>query len=133
MKKEDVLISLSRILSDVICFDGFVEELRDLIAKSGKELLVFTLLIGRLSTLASEGVSVTRYKEFENISNGIYSMHLAGTGFNIRILFGFLPNRMPVLLLPFYERGKKKATDYSRHLPTAIERLRIKKEEYNRE
>ncbi len=57
-------------------------------------------------------------------------MHLTGKGFNLRILYAFLANQSPVLLLAFHERAGKRKTDYSGYIPQAAERLRQKKEEF---
>ena len=100
MNKEDALRQLLNYLAMIDTHDDFTPE-----------LLAF------------------RHKEFENIGGGLYSMHLAGKGFNLRILYAFLANQSPVLLLAFHERAGKRKTDYSGYIPQAAERLRQKKEE----
>jgi hypothetical protein len=132
MNKDDVLTYLCRLLGSICYVEDMLQELLKLIAGSGSEVSVFALLIKQLHILAEEGTQAVQFKEFENIGNGIYSMHLTGKGFNIRILYGFLPNREPVLLA-FHERAGKKKTDYTGYLAPAKTRLESKKEEYNRE
>lgn len=105
-------------------------ELLALIAESGVEEAVFRLILLRLHMLQALGVEATRHKEFEPIKSGLYSMHLAGKGFNIRILYSFLPNRKPVLLLAFYEREGKRKTDYTPYIDPALSRLQRFKEEF---
>jgi hypothetical protein len=50
-------------------------------------------------------------------------MRLSGSEFNIRILYGFLPSGKPVLLLAFYERSGKRASDYTNNIFAAKKRL----------
>lgn len=131
MKKESVITCLTKILYGILFHDLFLSEIIHLISESGFEEKVFTLLVARLRLLSTRGVAVTQAKEFESIGNGLYSMHLAGKGFNLRILFSFLPNRQPVLLLAFHEREGKNKTDYSTYLEPALSRFAEKKEDYN--
>lgn len=133
MNKETVLQNLLSILGAVQLFPSFIEEFMGIIALSGYEDKLFKLLITRLRQLAALGLEATRLEEFENLGDGLYSLHLAGKPFNVRILYSFLPNRQPVLLLPFYERGRKKKTDYTSHIPAARGRLEALKEEHYRE
>lgn len=130
MNRETVLASLKGIIGAFCATEAFLRELLDLIAEKGIEASFFSLLVARLRLLAVEGVKAVRHKEFELIGNGIYSMHLARKGYNIRILYGFLPNGEPALLLAFYERGGKRKTDYTPYLRPAAERLQVKIEEF---
>lgn len=130
MNREFVFEQLKNILKGILFHDAFLSELLNLVAGSGFEKTVFRLLIARLQLLNTYGIMVTSVKEFENIGNGLFSMHLAGRGFNLRILFSFLPNSQPVLLLAFHEREGKRKTDYSTYLEPALSRLDAKKEDY---
>ena len=121
---------LAEYLRGILCHRLFANEFLERIAGTGKEKKVFTLLSTRLMVLNAKGIHVVEDKEFENIGNGLYSMHLSGSGFNLRILFAFLPNSQPVLLLAFYERGGKGKTDYSSNIKTALSRLDQMKEDY---
>ena len=129
MNKEDALRQLLNYLAMIDTHDDFTPELLALIAGSGTEADVFRLLVMRLTMLKALGIHAVRHKEFENIGGGLYSMHLAGKGFNLRILYAFLANQSPVLLLALHERAGKRKTDYSGYIPQAAERLRQKKEE----
>lgn len=95
------------------------------ISGSGWEKQFFNLLLTRLKYLKEHGVHATKHKEFELLgeTNGLYSMHLFGKGFNIRILYAFAPNNRPVLLLGFFERSGKKKTDYTQYITLAQQRL----------
>ena len=117
-------------LESIEVSDTLVSELVKIVAETGNELSVFKIFIQRLSFLQSLGALAVRHKEFESIGDGLFSMHLAGTDFNIRILYSFLPNRQPVLLLAFYERGGKRKTDYTPYKDPALSRLKQIKEEF---
>lgn len=123
MNKESVLKVLLTYLSSISYHLDLPQELLSQITGSGFELKFFSLLVSRLRQLSIQGIQATVLKEFEPLGEGLYSMHLAGKGFNIRILYGFMPNGQPALLHAFYEREGKKKTDYSSHIPVAKSRL----------
>ncbi len=133
MNQNDVLRLFSELLGALHLAPEFLSEFVSLITKSGKESVVFRLLVARIAALSSMGVMVTVLKEFEPLGDGIYSFHLTGNGFNYRILFGFLPNRKPVFLFPFYERGGKRKTDYSGKIDIAKNRLERELKRYESE
>lgn len=133
MNKTNFLKHLLTCLGQMRISPELVDELCDILVRSGKEFKFITLLATRLSTLASLGARAANEPEFESIGGGLFSMHFAAAGFNIRILYSFLPNREPVLLLAFYEREGKGKTDYSLKLEPAKERLRRLKEEFENE
>ncbi len=128
MNKAAVIQMLLRLLGSFQCCSELVDELEEMLAGTGIEERFFTLLVQRLQILSQYGTSAVRIKEFESIGNGLFSMHLTGPGFNIRILYSFLPDRNPVLLHAFYERGGKKVTDYTQSIPVALKRLAFEKE-----
>ena len=133
MNREMLMIYLLSYLSDFEIVDSLITNLLDIAAGSGYEDALIKLLVKRLHQLSSWGVLATNHEEFESLGNSIFSMHLAGKGFNIRILYSFLPNRQPVLLLAFYERSGKKNTDYTPYIPTAIALFESEKEAFYRE
>ena len=130
MNRESALQLLISLLAGIEIFPGFIDELVDIIALSGREMSFIKRLAARLAVLAELGVLATAHKEIEPIEQGIFSLHVTDRDYNIRILYGFLPNGAPVLLLPFYERGGKKKTDYTPYVMPAAERLREAKEEF---
>ena len=132
MNKQDALQFLLSILSSFYVHPLLAHELIDHIGASGKEPKIFALLTARLLQLSAMGAETVRLKEFESIGEGLFSMHLTGSGFNIRILYSFFTNRDPVLLHAFYERGGKNKTDYSTHIPIAKERFNQMKRELQR-
>lgn len=123
MNKKAVLELLNDILRTVLHHFELQNELSDLISGSGFEIKFITLLVARLQQLAARGIQATVLQEFEPLSSGLYSMHLSGKGFNLRILYGFMPNGQPALLRAFHERAGKRRTDYSSHIPVAASRL----------
>lgn len=124
MNKDDVVRFLAELLKNFWVHGSLTHELVALIAQTGVEQKVFNTLLTRLKFLKIQGIMATRHKEFEPISNGIYSMHITGNGFNLRILYSFAPDKSPVLLLAFYERAGKKKTDYTPHVPVAVQRMK---------
>lgn len=130
MNKNSVLEWLRMYLSDILCHSEFIPGLLSLITGSGFEEKFFRLLVARLQMLSSRGAKAVIAKEFESIGGGLFSMHLSGRGFNIRILYGFLPNQQPVLLSSFHERAGKKVTDYSAYIPEAQARLEQMRKEF---
>ena len=133
MNRDSALQLLLQHLSNILCHSAFIPGLLSLIAGTGFEEKFFRLLVARLQMLSSRGINATAAKEFEPLGAGLYSMHLTGRGFNIRILYGFLPNRQPVLLSSFHERGGKKATDYSTYIPEAQNRLNEIRKDFKNE
>ena len=132
MKTKDFLTLLLDVFKSFDVHPAMIEELLKILAASGNEKNVLRMLAVRLKILRAYGAEAVKHEEFESIKNGhgLYSMHLAQSNFNLRILYAFLPNKMPCLLLCFYKRSKKSNTDYSKHIPLALERLKEKMEEY---
>jgi len=62
------------------------------------------------------------HEEFEHLGGGIYSFHIAIKNKNIRILYTLLGNNI-ILLLAFFERAGKSATDYTRKIEEANYRI----------
>lgn len=133
MNKREVLDLLIQLLGSIRLAPEFVSELVSLIAKSGYERDVIRILSLRLRFLNQEGKFAVRGKEFEQINASIFSLHMTGKGFNLRILFAFLPNDEPVFLYPFFERAGKRKTDYTSKILLAEERFEKEMEEYARE
>ncbi|MBR2365794.1 MAG: hypothetical protein IKM36_03560 [Oscillospiraceae bacterium] len=133
MNKDNVLKILYALLGSFRVFESLIEEFTQCIAAGGAEKSVIKKLTLRLKQLSLLGKSAITLEEFERINETIYSMHVQGKGFNIRILYSFLPNGEPVLLLAFHERAGHRSTDYTPYLKPAAERFRVMKEEYENE
>lgn len=130
MNNAQILGFLNDYLRGFTFHPQLVEELLSLICGSGFEKRFFRDLVQKLTILRALGVNATQHEEFESIGKRLYSMHMNGAGFNIRILYSFLPDRQPVLLLAFYERAGKNKTDYSGYLEPALSRMRGSQEEH---
>ena len=124
MNRDDILQFLSALLSGFWVHKSLIDDLLPILSNSGSETKFFNLLLARLKWLLERGVQATTHKEFEPISNGIYSMHMAGNGFNIRILYAFAPDQSPVILTAFFERGGKRKTSYEPYIPVAQRRMK---------
>lgn len=133
MNKDSVLKLLIAVFSNIDYHLDLPHELIDIITGSGYESKFFTLLVARLHQLSAYGLQATTLQEFENLGGGLFSMHLSGKGFNIRILYGFMPNGAPALLRAFHERGGKKKTDYSSQIPLGVTRLNELRKEFEYE
>ena len=125
MNRSEVIAFLATLFPDFVVHDSFIAELSALIANSGIEKKFFNLLLVRLKFLSERGPNAISLKEFELLkdASNIYSMHLSGSGFNIRILYSFLPDSRAILLNAFYKRSGKRKTDYSQQIPIAVQRL----------
>lgn len=124
MNKDEILHLFFNLFESIDATDLMTTRLFAIISESGIEREVFRLLAVRLSVLKELGIHAVQHKEFENIGRGLFSMHLQGHNFNIRILYSFLSDQRPVLLLTFYERQGKRKTDYSSYIPQALELLK---------
>lgn len=130
MTEDAVLKFLYYLLGSFQYCEAMVEELSCCIAKHGNEKRVFNMLIKRLRQLADLGEIAIKLDGFERIDETIYSLHLQGNDYNIRILYSFLPNKEPVLLLAFPERSNHRNTDYTTYLDPARDRFHAVMEEY---
>lgn len=133
MNKDDVFNYLCQYLSRFLYHPEFITELQSLISGKGFEARFFKLLVSRFTQLSALGQRAVCLEEFEQITEDLFSMHFSQKDFNIRFLYGFLPNNQPVLLLPFYERAGKRKTDYTSYIEPALSRFSEMKEEFYNE
>lgn len=126
MNRDSILSYLEEYLGTFRCHANLFGDIVDIIARSGYERSFFALLIVQLRILAAQGQNAIQFPGFERLKHAggeLYSMHLDGRDFNLRILYSFLPDRTPVLLTTFFERGGKRTSDYTPYIPAAKERL----------
>lgn len=133
MNRDQIQQLLYNILDGLDCHPRLIQEILNIIAGSGYENSFFKLLLTRLNLLNQARLSAVKQKEFELLRDGIYSMHLSGKDFNIRILYAFLPDETPSLLACFYERAGKRKTDYSGKIELAKSRFEERLEAYENE
>lgn len=122
MNKEEALNQLAELLSGFTIHHKACAEILSYIQGSGAETSVFSVLAQRLTFLKDQKHQATKHKEFELLKGGIYSMHIATSSINLRILYAFR-NSDIVLLCAFFEREGKKRTDYTSRIPEAQARL----------
>mgnify|MGYP000887669465 CR=1 FL=1 len=128
MDRKKFLKTLIELLHSFSVHSALLTELLEELKHSGNEVSFITILEARLKFLNEHGIEATVHKEFENIEKGIYSMHLSGNGFNMRILYGFIDGA-PALLYAFHERGGHGRTDYTGKVDVALQRLTELKED----
>ena len=124
MKRKELLDRLIAAFGDFTLHSLLIEELVGELKHSGQESEFLTILLTRLKYLQERGQRATQHKEFEQLNDRIYSLHITGRSFNIRILYGFLRNGRPALLLAFFERAGHQVTSYQNYIPTAERRLK---------
>lgn len=127
MNKLKLLQELSERFDDFKMHPDLVTDIIGILSNSGKEksfLLKLTNALSFLQTFGKEA-HLQPTKQFENLKNesNMYSMHIQGSGYNVRILYSFLDNGS-VLLHGFYERQGKAATDYSLAIVIAKKRYK---------
>lgn len=113
-------------------FDSFsvhpelVTDLISLLSRSGTEKSFLSKLKYALNFLKRFGVTAHMQPtdQFEKLleASNLFSMHIEGKTFNIRILYSFADDGT-ILLHGFYERAGKQKTDYSTAIPIAQRRL----------
>lgn len=130
MNQSEILRLLLNTLSQFDVHQRLITELTEIIVGSGYEARFFKLFISRLKLLSQYGVDAVKFEEFELIGGGVFSMHLAKKGFNIRILYSFFPNGRPSLLTCFHERAGKFKTNYSTYIQPATNRFKERLEVY---
>lgn len=126
MNRDSILAYLEEYLGTFRCHANLFGDIVDIIARSGYERSFFALLIVQLRILAAQGQNAIQFPGFERLKHAegeLYSMHLDGRDFNLRILYSFLPDHTPVLLTTFFERAGKRTSDYTPYIPAAKERL----------
>ena len=126
MNRDSILSYLEEYLGTFRCHASLFGDIVDIIARSGYERSFFALLIVQLRILAAQGPNAIKFPGFERLRHAdgeLYSMHLDGRDFNLRILYSFLPDHTPVLLTTFFERAGKRTSDYTPYIPAAKERL----------
>jgi len=127
MDRKIFLDNLSRLLERIGIHPDVIVEIVAELKHSGNEAGFVSVLEARLKFLNEHGIQATIHKEFEPIEKGVYSMHIAGKGFNMRVLYAF-SDGAPVLLLAFHEISGHKTTDYTGKVSVSLGRLKEFKE-----
>ena len=123
MNLDEITRLLRELLLGFNVHERFIDELADILRSSGIERSFFSKLAFCLRFLSLYGAQAVRHEEFESLGGGLFSMHVDGKGYNVRILYGFLRDQSPALLLAFSKRSGKGKTDYQSHIGPAASRL----------
>lgn len=134
MNTKEALALLIGELNEFRLHKRFIKELSALLKKElkGKEERFFKILITQLKNIKDFGVMVHTVDDNEIIHGGdghFYSIHFQQSQFNVRFLIYIFDDGTAYFLSAFYERSGKKATDYTRHIPSLEQRLKDLKEE----
>lgn len=112
---------------DFVIHPDLVSDLVDVLRNSGNEKAFLSMFLKNLDFLKEYGINahIQPTNQFEKLKNSpnMFSMHIQRKGFNIRILYSFLPDNT-ILLHGFYEREGKGKTDYSNSIKIAEERFK---------
>ena len=134
MNQNDFSARLIQLLLSFTIHESLIADLVAILARSGKEEKFLSTFLARVKYLLDVRKNAVKNKEYEPLSHtnaGLYSMHVDIRDYNIRILYAFLPDDAPVLLLGFYEKAGKRRTDYTPHIPKAEQRLTEILKEYD--
>lgn len=134
MNTKEALQLLKNYLEDFKIHPRFFRELSSLLKKElkGKEAKFFKSLVTQLKNIQDFGVLVHTIDGNEKIlgmDGHFYSIHFSQSQFNIRFLVHISDDNIASLLVAFYERGGKKATDYSQYTQILLSRLNEIKED----
>ncbi len=126
MNKLKLLKELTNSLENFKIHPDLINDIIAISSQSGSEIQLLKKLNSALNFLKKFGnkAHLQPTNQFEKLKkeNNMYSMHLQGNNFNIRILYSFLSDGT-VLLHGFYEREGKAVTNYSSATKIARNRL----------
>lgn len=99
-----------------------IKEVSQILEKTGERKAFLSKFINNLKFLKNYGElahiqSTDKFEKLKQAEN-MYSMHIKGKTFNVRILYSFLANGT-ILLHGFDEKSGKKVTNYSKAVPIA--------------
>lgn len=125
MNKQKAIQELMVLLEGVYAHPKVPKEICDLVLGTGKEKEFLKTLSRQLEVAKLLGENVVKHPQFEKLKDckGLYSMHIEGKEFNIRILYT-LNRRGEILLHCFYEKEGKTVSEYSSHVPVALTRMK---------
>ncbi|MCB6572245.1 hypothetical protein [Eubacterium limosum] len=127
MNHEEYIVELLRIFencNDIEFHQDAVTEMNQLIIGTGYEssfLKQFGKFIQMLSTYGFDAVKLKGFERLKD-TNGLFSMRLCSSKYNIRILYSILSDGK-ILLHTFYEREGKSVSGYDKHIIIAEKRL----------
>lgn len=125
MNRIKLLKELENSFESFIIHPELITDLTEIISNSGAEKSFLSKLKYALNFLKRYGITahIQPTSQFEKLmeTTDLFSMHIEGKAFNVRIIYSFADDGT-ILLHGFYERQGKRATDYSSAVPTAQRR-----------
>ncbi len=127
MNTNEAIQQLLNYLQDFKVHPRFIKELSSLLKKElkGKEKKFFNILITQLKNIQEFKTMIHTVDSNEKLlgyDGNFYSIHLQQSQFNVRFLVHITDGDIE-LLVAFYERGGKKATNYSQYEGILEDRL----------
>ena len=127
MNTNEAIQQLLNYLQDFKVHPSFIKELSSLLKKElkGKEKKFFNILITQLKNIQEFKTMIYTVDSNEKLlgyDGNFYSIHLQQSQFNVRFLVHITDGSIE-LLVAFYERGGKKATNYSQYEGILEDRL----------
>lgn len=111
---------------DIIIHQDLLKDLAGLLNNAGIKKEFLAKFKKNLSVLSeySTKAHLLSSNQFERLKkdDNLFSMHIKGKTFNIRIIYSFLSDNT-ILLHGFYERSGKRSTDYFKAIDIAKQRL----------
>ena len=136
MNTKEALQLLKSYLENFAMHPLFLKELASLLKNElkGKESRFFKLLVTQLKNIQDFGImvhTVDSNEKIQGLDGHYYSIHFTQSQFNIRFLIHISNDNAVYFLSAFYERGGKKATDYSQYSSVLPSRLKDMEENHN--
>lgn len=127
MNHDDFIVELLRLFencNDIQFHQDAVAEMKQLIIGTGYESSFMKQFGKYIQMLSDHGFDAIKLKGFERLknTNGLFSMRLSSSKYNIRVLYSILSDGK-ILLHSFYEREGKSVSGYDKHIIIAEKRL----------
>ena len=126
MKKYKVKNELAKSLlqENVVFHDDVIEEIEELVVKTGLVKEFIKLWNKNIAILCSLGKDAIKSSNFEILqgTGGLYSMKFKGKNFNWRMLYSYDEVNEKIMLHFFYEKDDSNRGRYEQHIPIAQQR-----------
>lgn len=127
MKRYQAEQRLYELLSKVKFHEDVIDEIINLVVKTGITDQFVKLLAKNIEMIETLGLEVVQNKNFEKLkdANGLYSMKFKGKNMNLRMLYSYDVDTNTIMLHLFYERDDSRRERYEDHIPIALQRMEI--------
>lgn len=125
MKRYQAEQRLYELLSKVKFHEDVIDEIINLVVKTGITDQFVKLLAKNIEMIETLGLEVVQNKNFEKLkdANGLYSMKFKGKNMNLRMLYSYDVDTNTIMLHLFYERDDSRRERYEDHIPIALQRM----------